>query len=135
MTRGVRPFERKGVRHFPTPPGENCALEACNPWRELQVHAVPPPEAEGKLLGHGNTAGQAGVGDCYLTQDMTTTETHAAAQVTIGTRTNRQHDAPEALAAHLHVLPATTYETHRTPLGRYCGRRLGLVEPPQGHLH
>jgi hypothetical protein len=64
------------------------------------VHAVLPPEAAGQRLAHGHAAGQAGVGDGSLTQDMPTTETPTAAQGTIGTRTYRQHDALEALAAH-----------------------------------
>jgi hypothetical protein len=67
-----------------------------------------------------------------LTQDITTTEVHATALVTIGTRRSSRHDALEALAARLHARPALVYETRHVALGLYRGLRFGLVQHPQG---
>ena len=67
-----------------------------------------------------------------LTQDMATTEAHAADPVTIGTRPSNRHDALEALAAPLRALPVLVYETHTVALGLTRGLRFGLVQHPQG---
>ena len=67
-----------------------------------------------------------------LTQDITTTEVHATAWVTIGTRRSSRHDALEALAAQLQWLPALVYAKRPVALGQYRGLQFGLVQHPQG---
>jgi hypothetical protein len=67
-----------------------------------------------------------------LTQDIATAEAHAIEPVTIGTQPSSRHDALEALASRLHVLPSYVSETRSVALGLCRGLRFDLVQHPQG---